>query len=102
MRSSITRWIALSLALVLLGVVAFTAVRAQTGNGFDLSWWTADGGGGTSQGGGYTLSGTAGQADAGVLSGGDYTLSGGFWGGLAEAPELIPQSFIPLVLKEGS
>lgn len=52
---------------------------AQTGDGYDLSWWTADGSG-TSQssGGAYALASTAGQPDAGVLSGGDYTLRGGF------------------------
>ena len=43
------------LALVLTGGVAL----AQTGNGYDLSWWTVDGGGGQSSGGGYTLIGTS-------------------------------------------
>ena len=50
--------------------------------GYDLSWWTVDGGGVTfSTGGGYTLASTCGQADAGDLSGGPYTLAGGFWRG---------------------
>ncbi len=50
-----------------------------TGDDFDLSWHTVDGGGGTSGGGGFVLRGTIGQPDAGDLSGGDFTLRGGFW-----------------------
>ena len=51
-------------------------------DGYDLSWWTVDGGGFTySSGGGYELGGTIGQPDAGMLAGGGYTLGGGFWRG---------------------
>ncbi len=46
---------------------------------FDLTWFTVDGGGGTSSGGGFVLSGTIGQPDAGEMSGGGFTLLGGFW-----------------------
>ncbi len=46
---------------------------------FEISWFTVDGGGGTSTGGGFVLSGTAGQPDAGDLAGGGFTLRGGFW-----------------------
>ena len=56
---------------------------AAAANGCELSWWTADGGGGESSGGDYTLHGTAGQCDAGTMTGGTYALSGGFWGGAA-------------------
>ena len=55
----------------------------QSRGGFDLSWFTIDGGGGTSTGGGYSVSGTIGQPDAGVLSGGSYEITGGFWGLIA-------------------
>lgn len=66
------------IALLLLANI----VLAQTGDGYDLTWSTVDGGGYTfSTGGGYTLGGTIGQADAGTLGGGSYTLDGGFWGG---------------------
>lgn len=63
-------------------------VLAQSGGGYDLSWWTVDGGGGTVSGGGYALSGTAGQPDAGPsLTGSGYALYGGFWpGGGAASP----------------
>lgn len=70
---------------ILIGVgllLALTISAAVVANGYDLSWWTADGGGGTfSTGGSYTLGGTIGQPDAGLLTGGAYTLGGGFWGG---------------------
>ena len=50
---------------------------------FDLSWFTIDGGGGTSTGGVYSVSGTIGQPDAGLLIGGYFALQGGFWGVVA-------------------
>ena len=77
----------LALVLLVLFVTAILAegvVVAQTGGGYDLTWSTIDGGGGSSAGGGYQLIGTLGQPDAGVtLSGGGYSLSGGFWGGVS-------------------
>jgi hypothetical protein len=67
-------------ALALL-VCPFTTppANAQSGGGYDLSWHTIDGGGGTSTGGVYSVSGTIGQPDASTMSGGNYTLQGGFW-----------------------
>jgi hypothetical protein len=47
--------------------------------GFDLSWWTIDGGGGPMAGGGFALDGTLGQPDTSAASGGGFTLAGGFW-----------------------
>ena len=78
----------LSIALVLVaGLLLASAVLAQTGDGYDLTWWTVDGGGGTVSGSGYTLTGTAGQPEPGpALTGGDYTLYSGFWPGGGEAP----------------
>ena len=96
-----------TILLILAALVLLAgSVLAQSGNGtsarlsagYDLSWWTVDGGGDTfSSGGGYTLGGTIGQPDAGVLTGGDYTLGGGFWGGGAVAAEY--NVYLPLVLK---
>lgn len=67
--------------------------------GYDLSWWTVDGGGVTfSSGGGYELGSTIGQPDAGVLSGGGYTLGGGFWrGGAVVLPPY--RVYLPLVVR---
>ena len=68
--------------LVCLLLLAAVSVLAQSGAGYDLTWSTVDGGGGTfSVGGGYSLGGTAGQPDAGLLTGGAYSLAGGFWSG---------------------
>jgi hypothetical protein len=62
---------------------------------FAVTWWSVDGGGGTSSGGSFALSGTIGQADAGVLSGGAYTLTVGFW---AEGP--LHLIYLPLILRK--
>ncbi|MFZ5809450.1 MAG: hypothetical protein ACOY16_09250 [Chloroflexota bacterium] len=71
---------------------------AAVGAGYDISWWTVDGGGGSSSGGGYSLSGTVGQPDAASSSGGGYTLAGGFWSGV---PSAQTQSvvYLPLVVR---
>src|SRR5512143_2852297 len=69
--------------------------QAQTGGGYDLTWSTIDGGGGTLSGGVYTLDGSIGQPDAGTLSGGSYTLGGGYWSGNATSYRV----FLSLVLK---
>jgi hypothetical protein len=58
--------------------------QESTGNGYDLSWYTIDGGGDTfSSGDGYQLGGTVGQLDAsGPMAGEGSTLNGGFWPGV--------------------
>jgi len=78
--------------LLLAGVVL-----AQ--GGYDLSWWTVDGGGATfSTGGGYALGGSVGQPDAGALSGGGYSLLGGFWLGAGAQYRL----YLPVLLRNRS
>jgi hypothetical protein len=68
---------------------------------YDLSWWTVDGGGGTSNGTGYLLDGTAGQPDPGpILRGGSYHLAGGFWHGGAGGAARF-RIYLPLVLRNG-
>ena len=86
------------LALVIACTLLLSGLaRAQVG-GYDLTWSTIDGGGGSSTSGNYTLDGAIGQADAGNLSGGVYTLNGGFWIAPASA---VADTFVylPLVLK---
>ena len=79
------------LVTALLGV---GVVVAQTGGGYDLTWNTLDGGGGSSAGGSYQLTGTLGQPDAGsALSGGVYSLSGGFWSGVSSGGKV----YLPLI-----
>jgi hypothetical protein len=56
---------ALAVTLLIVSIAV-----AQTGSGYDLTWFTIDGGGGASSGSGYTAIGTFGQPDAGTQSGG--------------------------------
>ena len=97
-------WMILVVATALLllvlsgaeGLVVDTATaQAQSGGGYNLAWWTADGGGGAVSGGGYALNGTIGQPDAGALNGGGYSLAGGFWTGGANQRQL----YLPLILR---
>ena len=57
------------------------AASGQTGEDYEITWYSIDGGGGRSSGGDFALVGTIGQPDAGEMAGGDYKLSGGFWPG---------------------
>jgi len=85
--------------LVCLLLLAAVPVLAQSGAGYDLTWSTVDGGGGTfSVGGGYSLAGTAGQPDAGQLTGGDYSLAGGFWSGGVQTGSPY-RVYLPVVLR---
>ena len=55
----------------LIAAFAFTGfAHTAAAQRFDISWYTIDGGGGSSAGGAFQLSGTIGQHDAGVMSGG--------------------------------
>ena len=89
----------LSLTTAATAVIFVATALAAPGAGHGLSWWTVDGGGGTTGGSGYTLSGTAGQPDAETLEDGGYTLSGGFWGGAGPVEYAV---YLPLVLRTGT
>ncbi|HNS50855.1 MAG TPA: hypothetical protein PKO09_06690 [Anaerolineae bacterium] len=96
---------ALLVALVALLALLAGPSRARSGSGYDLSWWSVDGGGETfvgggmhSAGGSLSLSGTAGQADAGLHEGGAFVLAGGFEpGGAVFAPQRY--LYLPLGLR---
>lgn len=79
----------------LVALLATTAVALAQSSGFDLSWFTVDGGGGASQAGGYALDGTLGQAEAGAMTGGPFRLDGGYWAG-SSGPISV---FLPIVLR---
>ena len=81
-------------ALLAVGAVTLIVLAAD---GFQLSWWSVDGGGGLSEGGDFVLSGTAGQFDAGLLTGDGYVLGGGFWSGGELAPA-VHTVYLPLVV----
>jgi hypothetical protein len=103
MRQGITM---LSVAVLFCLVVAtgpsLAPARAGAGAGYDLSWWTVDGGGSAMAGGAgsgtYTLTGTSGQPDAGILAQSPYLLAGGFWG-RGELTEARHHVYLPLVLR---
>ncbi len=64
---------------------------AQSGGGYDLTWWTIDGGGGTLSDGGYALGGTIGQPEPGpVLTGSGFFLYSGFWAAGGAASPTCP------------
>ena len=93
------------LAICLVILVAGAVVAQQDGDaarsGYDLAWWTVDGGGGNAATGPvYSLQGTAGQPDAAVLSGPGYRLAGGFWleGVVAPAPDIY-RTYLPNVVR---
>jgi hypothetical protein len=89
----------LSLSLILLMALIPLVLTAAAAVGYDLSWWSVDGGGGTSTGGGYTLLGAIGQPDAGVMQGGGFSLAGGLLGGGASSPIPSLHNFLPLVAR---
>jgi hypothetical protein len=74
--------ILLAAVLVLaISLMVVIAVAAQTGDGFDLSWYVVSGGAHhTSSSSGYDLSGTVGQTATGDSSNSEgYTQTHGFW-----------------------
>jgi hypothetical protein len=90
----------LLLILTLALLIVFLALNMRVGyaaprSGYEISWYTIDGGGAQDLSGGtYTLSGTAGQFDAGSQSGGSYALYGGYW------VELFGyRLYLPLILR---
>jgi hypothetical protein len=72
-------------------LLATTLGHAAT-NGYDLDWFTVNGGGSTASGGEYSVHATMGQADAGQLDGGSYVISSGFW-----QANTSSRMFLPLV-----
>jgi ABC-type glycerol-3-phosphate transport system substrate-binding protein len=84
------------LLLLALGSLAL----AQSGL-LQITWWTVDGGGGTSGDGMYMVSGSAGQAEAGGVSGdGHYTVRTGFWSAAAPPVESRGTLFLPVVRRQ--
>jgi len=88
----------LFLLLVVIALIGITITGwAQTGAGYDLSWWTIDSGGSLNNtGGAYSLSASIGQPDASVASSSGYTLLGGFWGGVGS---VSIKNYLPVVIR---
>ncbi len=85
----------LVLAIIITAIPIVSAALAQSGDRYDLTWNSIDGGATFSSGGSYALGDTIGQPDAGVMHGGSFTLVGGFWGGIIASYT----TYLPLVLK---
>lgn len=88
MKRSHRRRLAIGFLFALVAVLLLASLALGGTGGYEISWWTVDGGGASelvSGDGSYAISGTIGQPDAGVLESADgrYTLSGGFWGGIS-------------------
>lgn len=82
--------------LLLVGILALTAVALAEPTDFSISWWTVDGGGGHVTGDDYALTGTAGQFDAHTAAtGGEYAVSGGYWQAGLREEQMI---FLPVVV----
>lgn len=86
MKCTTRRRLAIGFVFALVAVLLLASLALGGTAGFDIAWWTVDGGGGemVSNDGSYRVRGTIGQHDAGVLesANGSYSLSGGFWGGI--------------------
>ena len=68
---------------IVVGLSILFAANAcgQTGERYDLTWSTIDGGGTTSSSERFTLTGTIGQPDAAYSASAGYGIQGGFWSG---------------------
>lgn len=96
-------WFWLILALLLTAALTLApdgrvhpANAAGSALGYNLGWFTIDGGGlAELSGGTYTLGGAIGQPDAGTLYGGQIALTGGFWGGVNTTVSV----FLPFIKK---
>ncbi|MFO7679885.1 MAG: hypothetical protein R6X34_07520 [Chloroflexota bacterium] len=88
------------ICLLVLGLLLIIGAAYAEANDYTLSWWTVDGGGGTSASSTYDLSGTIGQPDAGSMSGGGYVLAGGFWGGGRSEATGDHLVFLPMIVSD--
>ena len=73
--------------------VSGSAVRAQSGGGYDLRWNTPGTGGGAMNGAGYSVTGTVGQHAASTACASGYTLRSGFWAGIPETDVIFRSGF---------
>jgi hypothetical protein len=90
------------LAILFLALLV-SSETSQAQGGYELSWWTIDGGISTSTGGNYSLTGVTGQPEAGPTmrdSEGQYILTGGFVGVAPSGTGDGGTTYLPLIIKE--
>lgn len=90
---------------LLLGIVAVALTvgpgRAQTGDGFDLTWHVMGGAGGDGPmaGDGFTVDATLSQTAIGPATGGDWLLGQGYWYGMGQVAPPTFGVYLPIVTK---
>ena len=90
-----------TLALLAVAALALLVPDGAVAQPYEVSWWTVDGGGGSSTGGPYVLTGTAGQPDAGgPFAGSPFGLHSGFWS-LAAGGSIGPQADLDITKTDG-
>ena len=91
MKGSAMKRLRILLAPLLVCVIAAVAL-AQSGGGYDLSWNTIAGGGGTSSGGNYAMNGVIGQHGVGgpPPQGNKFLVNPG-----GDGPPLVPSTSTP-------
>lgn len=79
--------------VLLLGLAGW----AKAGGEYSISWWTVDGGGGSSSNSTYSISGTVGQPDAGQAASASYTVYSGFWHPANGATTFSGAIYLPVI-----
>ena len=90
------RWTAAIAGVALGSLLGVTAVLAQSGGAYTVTWWSTPGGGGTSTQGQFILTGAIGQPFSAELTGGTYNVQSGFFAGSVVRYRL----FMPLVASD--
>ena len=68
----------LTATLAFFLLILFSGATLAQGR-FSLTWWTVDGGGGTSTGSQYEVGGIIGQPDTGAIGSERFIINGGYW-----------------------
>lgn len=66
---------------------------ASARQGFDMSWWSVDGGGDHSTGGDFALTAAIGQPESGATGTCSQALDGGLWSGVLSSVALFCDGF---------
>lgn len=86
------------LGIIFISIFLLITISAIAQTGYEIDWYSSDGGGTVSNGGEYSISGIAGQPDAGYVESGNYSIAGGFFSGSAlTSTEIF--IFLPLLTR---
>lgn len=99
------RTVQIATLALLLGIVAVVLTvgmgRAQTGDGFDLTWHVLGGAGGDGPmvGDGFSLDATLAQTAIGPALAGDWLLGQGYWYGIGAVSPPTFGVYLPIVFR---